>query len=154
MKISNKIKILAIFFVLSITFSCSLNEGESLNGPQITSISEGLSRPELPQVVAGILSDMRVDMETQRDVLSVLGREYWHLQRGLSMICLGLRCLPVAWYPRSINGQSCLLVITLMEDGGCDDVVCNQSFIIFTFNGLLQPVSVCFHHWIVQIVHN
>ncbi len=80
MKISNKIKILAICLVLGITFSCSLNEGQSLNGPQITSISEGLSRPELPQVVAGILSDMRVDMETERDVLSVLGREYWHLQ--------------------------------------------------------------------------
>lgn len=80
MKISNKIKKLAIFFVLSITFSCSLEEGQSLNGPQITSISEGLSRPELPQVVAGILSDMRIDMDTERDVLSVLGREYWHLQ--------------------------------------------------------------------------
>ena len=80
MKISNKIKILAIFIVIGMTSSCSLEEGQSLNGPQITSISDGLSRPELPQVVAGILSDMRTDMGTQRDVLSVLGREYWHLQ--------------------------------------------------------------------------
>jgi len=80
MKISNKIKILTLFFVLGITFSCSLEEGQSLNGPQTTSISEGLSKPELPQVVAGILSNMRDRMATQIDAQSVLGREYWHLQ--------------------------------------------------------------------------
>lgn len=80
MKILNKIKIVTILIVLGITSSCSLEEGQSLNGPQITSISEGLSRPELPQVVAGILSNMRDNMDTQRDVLSVLGREYWVLQ--------------------------------------------------------------------------
>ncbi|GAA3601167.1 RagB/SusD family nutrient uptake outer membrane protein [Flavivirga amylovorans] len=80
MKISNKIKFLAIIIVLGMTSSCSLEDGESLNGPQTTSISEGISRPELPQVVAGILSNMRDRIHTQRDVLSVLGREYWVLQ--------------------------------------------------------------------------
>ena len=80
MKISNKIKIVAILFALSITSSCTLEEGQSLNGPQLSSISEGLSRPELPQVVAGILSNMRDRIHTQRDGQSVLGREYWVLQ--------------------------------------------------------------------------
>jgi hypothetical protein len=80
MKISNKIKILAIFIAMGIATSCSLEEGQSLNGPQTTSISGGLSRPELPQVVGGILSNMRDRIQTQRDAQSVLGREYWHLQ--------------------------------------------------------------------------
>ncbi|MGM5468930.1 RagB/SusD family nutrient uptake outer membrane protein [Flavobacteriaceae bacterium LMO-SS05] len=80
MKISNKLKIVTILIVMGITSSCSLEEGKSLNGPQISSISDGLSRPELPQVVAGILSNMRDNMDTERDVLSVLGREYWVLQ--------------------------------------------------------------------------
>ncbi len=80
MKISNKIKIIAIFIAMGIATSCSLEEGQSLNGPQITSISEGLSSQELPQVVGGILSNMRDRLQTQRDAQSVLGREYWHLQ--------------------------------------------------------------------------
>ncbi len=80
MKISNKIKFLAILIVLGMTSSCSLEEGQSLNGPQLSSISEGLSRPELPQVIGGILSNMRDRIHTERDVHSVLGREYWVLQ--------------------------------------------------------------------------
>ncbi|AUP79012.1 RagB/SusD family nutrient uptake outer membrane protein [Flavivirga eckloniae] len=80
MRISNKIKTLALVLAIGLTSSCTLEEGQSLNGAQTTSISEGLSKTELPQVVAGILSNMRDRMSTQRDVMSVLGREYWVLQ--------------------------------------------------------------------------
>ena len=66
--------------VLLLGFSCTVEDGKDLNGPETSSISEGLSRPELPQVVSGILSDMRDRLNTQIDVLSVVGRDYWRHQ--------------------------------------------------------------------------
>lgn len=80
MKISNKYKIIALVFSISLWYSCDIEEGQDLNGPQTSSISEGLSRPELPQVVSGILADMRDRLNTQRDAMSVVGRDYWRHQ--------------------------------------------------------------------------
>lgn len=57
--------------------SCELDGGESLNGASTSSISDDLSRGELPQAMSGILSDMRVGLNTQIDVQSILGREYY-----------------------------------------------------------------------------
>ena len=58
--------------------SCSLDGGESLNGASTSSISDDLSRGELPQAIAGILSDMRDRLNTQVDVQSIMGREYYY----------------------------------------------------------------------------
>ena len=80
MKITNKIKLIVFIFTLSLTFSCSVEEGKGLNGPETSSISEGLSKPELPQVVSGILADMRARLATQIDAISVVGRDYWRHQ--------------------------------------------------------------------------
>lgn len=59
--------------------SCELDGGESLNGASTSSISDDLSRGELPQAMAGIFSDMRVDIGIQVDVQSIFGREYYYL---------------------------------------------------------------------------
>lgn len=77
MKITNKLYmfVFAIGF-LSIT-SCELEGGESLNGASTSSIADDLSRGELPQAVSGVLSDMRSRLNTQIDVQSIFGREYY-----------------------------------------------------------------------------
>lgn len=78
MKITTKLYIL-IFTIgfLSVT-SCTLEGGQSLNGASTTSISGDLSRGELPQAITGVLSDMRSRLNTQIDVLSIFGREYYY----------------------------------------------------------------------------
>ena len=63
-----------------LVYGCTIEDGKDLNGPETVSISGGLSRPELPQVVSGILADMRDRLNTQVDVLSVVGRDYWRHQ--------------------------------------------------------------------------
>jgi len=65
---------------LLLGYSCTVEDGKDLNGPETLSISEGLSKPELPQVVSGILADMRDRLHTQRDAMSVVGRDYWRHQ--------------------------------------------------------------------------
>lgn len=78
MKILNKL--FTIIFAIGIltAISCTLEGGESLNGASTSSISDDLSRGELPQAVAGILSDMRARLNTQTDVQSIFGREYYY----------------------------------------------------------------------------
>lgn len=49
-----------------------------MNGASTTSISDDLSRGELPQAMSGALSDMRVRLNTQIDVLNMFGREYYY----------------------------------------------------------------------------
>ncbi len=80
MKISNKIKSISIACTLLLVMGCSIEDGKDLNGPETSSVSEGVSRPELPQVVAGILADMRDRLATQIDASSVIGRDYWRHQ--------------------------------------------------------------------------
>jgi hypothetical protein len=78
MKIRNKLYIL-IFAIGFLSFtSCTLEGGESLNGASTSSISDDLSRGELPQAVSGVLSDMRTGLNTQIDVQSIFGREYYY----------------------------------------------------------------------------
>jgi len=79
MKTIYKIKLIITFLVL-VSYSCSIQEGRDLNGPETSSISEGVSRPELPQAVSGILADMRDRLATQIDAISVVGRDYWRVQ--------------------------------------------------------------------------
>lgn len=78
MKIIRKFNILILTIgFLGIT-SCTLDGGESLNGASTSSISDDLSRGELPQAISGIMSDMRDRLNTQVDVQSIFGREYYY----------------------------------------------------------------------------
>jgi len=79
MKIIKKINILFITISFLTLMSCDLEGGESLNGASTSSISDDLSRGELPQAMAGVFSDMRVGLATQVDVQSIFGREYYYL---------------------------------------------------------------------------
>lgn len=79
MKIIKNIYIVFLFIGLITIQSCDFEEGESLNGASTSSISDDVSRGELPQAVAGVLSDMRVGLATQVDVQSIFGREYYFL---------------------------------------------------------------------------
>ena len=78
MKIIKKINILILTIGLATLVSCDLEGGESLNGASTSSISDDLSRGELPQAVTGILSDMRDRLNTEIDVQSIFGREYYY----------------------------------------------------------------------------
>ncbi|MEQ8219399.1 MAG: RagB/SusD family nutrient uptake outer membrane protein [Arenibacter sp.] len=80
MKIAIRIKVLLMTIIGFLVFGCTIEDGKDLNGPETASISEGVSRPELPQVVSGILADMRDRLNTQIDVISVVGRDYWRHQ--------------------------------------------------------------------------
>jgi hypothetical protein len=51
-----KIKLyLVIFNRFSIFTSCTLEGGESLNGSIISSVSDDLSREDMPQAISGVL---------------------------------------------------------------------------------------------------
>ena len=78
MKIFNKLYTIIFTIGFLTVVSCTLEGGESLNGASTSSISDDLSRGELPQAVAGILSDMRDRLNTQTDVQSIFGREYYY----------------------------------------------------------------------------
>ncbi len=78
MRIVKNIKLSILTLTLLTIISCELDGGESLNGASTESISSDLSRGELPQAISGILSDMRVGLNTQVDVQSILGREYYY----------------------------------------------------------------------------
>lgn len=77
MKIIRNFNKLILVICSMALISCELDGGESLNGASTSSISDDLSRGELPQAMSGILSDMRVGLNTQIDVQSILGREYY-----------------------------------------------------------------------------
>ncbi len=79
MKTIQKIYLLIMAIGLLTLQSCELDGGESLNGASTNSISDDLSRGELPQAISGILSDMRTDLGIQLDVQSAFGREYYYL---------------------------------------------------------------------------
>ena len=78
MKTIRKFYILILTISIAVFTSCELEGGESLNGASTNSISDDLSRGELPQAMSGVLSDMRVRLATQTDVLSIFGREYYY----------------------------------------------------------------------------
>ncbi|WP_459212710.1 RagB/SusD family nutrient uptake outer membrane protein [Aquimarina rhabdastrellae] len=77
-------KILRTFLIIVFSsifmISCDVEDGENLNGPTTSSIAEDLSRAELIQTMAGVLSDMRDRLGTQIDAQAVAGREYWRFQ--------------------------------------------------------------------------
>ncbi|CAM3402660.1 RagB/SusD family nutrient uptake outer membrane protein [Zobellia roscoffensis] len=78
MKIIKQLKIVTIIAAIFLVTACELDGGESLNGASTSSISDDLSRGELPQALTGVLSDMRVGISTNTDVLSIVGREYYY----------------------------------------------------------------------------
>ncbi|MEP3838364.1 MAG: RagB/SusD family nutrient uptake outer membrane protein [Algibacter sp.] len=78
MKITIKIYLLIFTIGVWSFTSCTLEGGESLNGASTSSISDDLSRGELPQAISGVLSDMRDRLNTQIDVQCILGREYYY----------------------------------------------------------------------------
>ena len=77
MKIIRKLNILILAIGLLTLSSCSLDDGVSLNGALTSSVSDDLSRGEVQSVIIGVLSDMRVGLNTQVDVQSIFGREYY-----------------------------------------------------------------------------
>ena len=78
MKIIKQLKIVTIIAAIFLVTGCELDGGESLNGASTISISDDLSRGELPQALTGVLSDMRVGLSTNTDVLGIVGREYYY----------------------------------------------------------------------------
>ncbi|MBZ0326132.1 MAG: RagB/SusD family nutrient uptake outer membrane protein [Altibacter sp.] len=80
MKNITKLKVFIVTIGLLMGYSCTIEDGKDLNGPETSSIAEDLSRPELPQAVSGILADMRARLATQVDAISVVGRDYWRHQ--------------------------------------------------------------------------
>lgn len=80
MKIKKIIKVFGLSAMLFAFQGCELEDGRDLNGAPISSVSSGLTEQSLPQVVNGILSSMRIRIETQVDAVSVLGRDYWRFQ--------------------------------------------------------------------------
>lgn len=78
MKIIRKLNLLILALGFFAITSCTLDGGESLNGASTSSISDDLSRGELPQAMSGVLSDMRGGLSTQIDVQSIFGREYYY----------------------------------------------------------------------------
>ncbi|WP_378181381.1 RagB/SusD family nutrient uptake outer membrane protein [Aquimarina sp. SS2-1] len=72
--------LLIIMFSSVAILSCDIEDATNLNGPTTDSVSNDLSRAELIQVMAGILSDMRTRLGTQVDAQSVAGRDYWRVQ--------------------------------------------------------------------------
>lgn len=78
MKMIKIISVVGLILTVFMITSCDLDGGESLNGASTSSISSDLSKGELPQAVSGVLSGMRVGMNTQVDVQSILGREYYY----------------------------------------------------------------------------
>lgn len=78
MKIFNKL----LFFLIPalVAVSCDVEDGENLNGADTASVSSDISRGELGDAIGGILSDMRVNLATQVDAMSIVGREYWRIQ--------------------------------------------------------------------------
>ncbi|MDN3491942.1 RagB/SusD family nutrient uptake outer membrane protein [Winogradskyella bathintestinalis] len=78
MKMLKKFYIIILAISIAVFTSCELSGGESLNGASTNSISDDLSRGELPQAISGILSDMRERLNTQIDVQSIFGREYYY----------------------------------------------------------------------------
>ncbi|GGW58854.1 RagB/SusD domain-containing protein [Winogradskyella epiphytica] len=78
MKIIKKYYFILLAISVTAFTSCELEGGESLNGASTNSISDDLSRGELPQAMSGVLSDMRNRLNTQVDVQSIFGREYYY----------------------------------------------------------------------------
>ncbi|WP_179349100.1 RagB/SusD family nutrient uptake outer membrane protein [Winogradskyella pacifica] len=78
MKISKKYYIILLAISVTVFTSCELDGGESLNGANTNSISDDLSRGELPSAVTGVLSAMRTRLDNQVDVQSIFGREYYY----------------------------------------------------------------------------
>ncbi len=77
MKKHIKLKNIIILLSVLLLNSCDLDEIPPLNGLSADAISSDLSRAELPQVLSGVFSDMRVGLATQVDVQSIFGREYY-----------------------------------------------------------------------------
>jgi len=75
MKILNKISILMVAGLL--TTSCTVKEFSDLNGPEVGSLVEDLSRGDLQDLVGGVFYSMRVGLGNYYDDTGVLGREFY-----------------------------------------------------------------------------
>ncbi len=75
MKILNKISILMVAGLLST--SCTVEEFSDLNGPEVGSLVEDLSRGDLQDLVGGVFYSMRVGLGNYYDDTGVLGREFY-----------------------------------------------------------------------------
>jgi hypothetical protein len=73
-------KTIAVLSLILILGSCSVEDGQNLNGVSTSAVSNDISRGELQNATAGIFSDMRSGLTLQTDVQAVFGREYWRFQ--------------------------------------------------------------------------
>jgi len=74
------IKSFLTLLLVGTVLSCTVEDGQNLNGATTDSVADDISRGELQQAMAGAVSDMRVRLGTQVDAMSVAGREYWRFQ--------------------------------------------------------------------------
>lgn len=75
MKIINRFLILLAFGTF--TISCDVEEFSDLNGPEVSSLVEDLSRGDLQDLIGGVFYSMRVGLGTYFDDVGVIGREYY-----------------------------------------------------------------------------
>ncbi len=75
MKILNKISILIVAGLL--TTSCTVEEFSDLNGPEVGSLVEDLSRGDLQDLVGGVFYSMRIGLGNYYDDTGVIGREFY-----------------------------------------------------------------------------
>ncbi|WP_034918408.1 RagB/SusD family nutrient uptake outer membrane protein [Gillisia sp. CAL575] len=75
MKILNKISILLVAGIL--TTSCTVKEFSDLNGPEVGSLVEDLSRGDLQDLVGGVFYSMRLGLGNYYDDTGVIGREFY-----------------------------------------------------------------------------
>ena len=75
MKILNKISILIVAGLLNT--SCTVEEFSDLNGPEVGSLVEDLSRGDLQDLVGGVFYSMRIGLGNYYDDTGVIGREFY-----------------------------------------------------------------------------
>ncbi len=70
-------KILFLAAIALAGTSCEVQEFDDLNGAEVSSFEESLSRGDLQDLVGGILYSSRLSLGTYYDDCGVIGREYW-----------------------------------------------------------------------------
>lgn len=72
------ISILILFVGLSMVWtSCEVQEFSDLNNPEVEGFEKSLTRGDLQDLIGGILSSSRQNLDTYLDDCGVLGREWW-----------------------------------------------------------------------------
>lgn len=71
------VKILFFISIISVLVSCEVREFSDLNGPEVGTFEDNLTRGDLQDLIGGILYSSRLRLGTYFDDCGVIGREYW-----------------------------------------------------------------------------